>query len=117
MRISDWSSDVCSSDLLRLCRARGLGSGGRLNLLLEGRISLRRLCDRVELLRVQPLLLNGCKHQGLLAFFWHGCVSLDLLQLYSRFRKFLNIRTADIIGCFSRSGWGVKTEERGVGKR
>src|SRR3546814_20159634 len=92
MRFCDWSSDLCSSDLaLRPCSARGLGSGGRLNLLLEGRISLRRLCDRVELLRVQPLLLNGCKHQGLLAFFWYGCVSLDLLQLYSRFRKFLNI--------------------------
>src|SRR3546814_4718582 len=85
--------------------ARGLGSGGRLNLLLEGRISLRRLCDRVELLRVQPLLLNGCKHQGLLAFFWYGCVSLDLLQLYSRFRKFLTISIADISGCLRRTGW------------
>src|SRR3546814_6984826 len=72
-----------------------MGRGGGLVLLQEGRISCRRLCDRVELLRVQPLLLNGCKHQGLLAFFWYGCVSLDLLQLYSRFRKFLNISIAD----------------------
>src|SRR3546814_18530616 len=73
-----------------------MGRGGGLVLLQEGRISLRRLCDRVELLRVQPLLLNGCKHQGLLDFFWYGCVSLDLLQLYSRFRKFLTISIADI---------------------
>src|SRR3546814_15377049 len=44
MRISDWSSDVCSSDLLAL--ALGLLAGAAFGFLLPG--ELTRLGDRVE---------------------------------------------------------------------
>src|SRR3546814_7167475 len=44
MRISDWSSDVCSSDLARLCADRQGARGG----VEDGRICLRRLDDRAD---------------------------------------------------------------------
>src|SRR3546814_20310275 len=44
MRISDWSSDVCSSDLARLCADRQGARGG----VEDGRICLRRPDDRAD---------------------------------------------------------------------
>src|SRR3546814_6102026 len=61
MRISDWSSDVCSSDLLaRLLRQR---LGGRRGFFHQGAVALRHLVhaahSRVDLLEAGGLLARG----------------------------------------------------------
>src|SRR3546814_20825887 len=53
MRISDWSSDVCSSDLLQ-----GLGSGRIREGLIGDEDVIERKAMGNELLRLQPLRFN-----------------------------------------------------------
>src|SRR3546814_11339304 len=53
MRISDWSSDVCSSDLLQ-----GLGSGRVREGLIGDEDVIERKTVGNELLRLQPLRFN-----------------------------------------------------------
>src|SRR3546814_2318169 len=56
MRISDWSSDVCSSDLL----SDGLGSGDVSTVSADHAVSIEPfLADQIEVLKGQATLLYG----------------------------------------------------------
>src|SRR3546814_2867383 len=59
MRISDWSSDVCSSDLLKpdSRRFRGLRDAGALGLALAGRVGLDAASARLVDVQERPALL------------------------------------------------------------
>src|SRR3546814_5619743 len=48
MRISDWSSDVCSSDLLELDRGRGIPFEGNYTKWLEGKAKRMEQAEREE---------------------------------------------------------------------
>src|SRR3546814_12366424 len=54
MRISDWSSDVCSSDLVPLARANNHRGKGDFRLAADGRITGRRGRNRVA-----PFVFTG----------------------------------------------------------
>src|SRR3546814_21075468 len=62
MRISDWSSDVCSSDLreARSLRAVGLGTDGRDKLLVAGAaLAWRAMHDAAAIDGVELLLISA----------------------------------------------------------
>src|SRR3546814_20307148 len=91
MRISDWSSDVCSSDLSLGCNAIGFTRRD-----YEGKIST---------------LCAGCGHDSILAAIIQACWELDIQP--HRVAKLSGI------GCSSKTPdyfLGQGSEERRVGK-
>src|SRR3546814_6419378 len=54
MRISDWSSDVCSSDLCTCCLRQHLPQATAILLCRRGGIAPQARCERCQLLRIEP---------------------------------------------------------------
>src|SRR3546814_8410991 len=93
MRISDWSSDVCSSDLRRV-------SGGG-------------LADLVELFRRDARRLERRQHLGLLVGGGDAAVLLNLRHLDGGGGELLDFSVGEIAGASGRgSGRGLGRRDR-----
>src|SRR3546814_2813741 len=87
MRISDWSSDVCSSDLLRFhAQAEGSGFAERLYRLRVER-GLKQL-DIAEKLRVSTAAVSG----------WESGRSVPRGSRWAELAEYLGVQLAELIG-------------------
>src|SRR3546814_14187478 len=84
MRISDWSSDVCSSDLAAIQRSLARVSEDRTSIVIAHRLSTVRHAHRIHVLEAGEVVAHGTHEElveqgGLYAALWrvqHGAAAV-----------------------------------------